>query len=190
MYLDFHSQVYDSFESITALQANVTDLLKKSEHLLSVLSSSGAMVEGLVRSHFKEMQVQYGERFGSALTDLDHRLRMIEESIHGKKSLNSEDIPMASRSNSVSSIQTPDSASLTSTTTNTTNTNTPTTAVDTTFSMNAQIPVRNPHGQEETLVAPKKSSSPQMYHSPSEKNTESKDMTNNNTSNGRGSVSQ
>lgn len=41
------------------------------------------MIEGLVRSHFREMQTQYGEKFGSALTDLNRRLVAIENRTFG-----------------------------------------------------------------------------------------------------------
>jgi hypothetical protein len=37
------------------------------------------MIEGLVKSCFREMQVQYGEKFGAALVDLNRRLVALEE---------------------------------------------------------------------------------------------------------------
>ncbi|ORY32982.1 hypothetical protein BCR33DRAFT_522918 [Rhizoclosmatium globosum] len=52
--------------------------MRKSSSLLQTLQASGQMIEGLVRSCFRDMQVQYGEKFGAALADLNRRVEVLE----------------------------------------------------------------------------------------------------------------
>jgi hypothetical protein len=76
-------QIFDSHETTQKLQVQLREQIRKSATLLYTLSSSGQMIEGLVRSHFREMQTQYGEKFGTALTDLNRRLVAIEKRTFG-----------------------------------------------------------------------------------------------------------
>jgi hypothetical protein len=77
-------QLFDSQEQTLILQAQLKEQIRKSSTLLYTLSSSGQMIEGLVRTHFRDMQATYGEKFGSALSDLNRRLAIIEEKTLGK----------------------------------------------------------------------------------------------------------
>jgi hypothetical protein len=76
-------QLYDNNEATSRLQQQLKEQIRKSATLLYTLSSSGQMIEGLVRSHFREMQSQYGEKFGAALTDLNRRLVALEQKTLG-----------------------------------------------------------------------------------------------------------
>ncbi|KAJ3002960.1 UNVERIFIED_CONTAM: hypothetical protein HDU68_005929, partial [Siphonaria sp. JEL0065] len=58
--------------------AKLKDQMRKSSSLLQTLQASGQMIEGLVRSCFRDMQLQYGEKFGAALSDLNRRLEALE----------------------------------------------------------------------------------------------------------------
>ncbi|KAI8922857.1 hypothetical protein BC831DRAFT_473959 [Entophlyctis helioformis] len=77
-FLGVFEAMYDQHETQLRLQATLKDQIRKSSTLLQTLQSSGQMIEGLVRLHFREMQVVYGEKFGTALTDLNRRLVGIE----------------------------------------------------------------------------------------------------------------
>ncbi|KAI9011157.1 hypothetical protein BC832DRAFT_538219 [Gaertneriomyces semiglobifer] len=78
-FLSFAEHFYDIHEESTRLVATLRDQIRRSTAMLQTLQASGQMIEGLVRSHFREMQVGYGERFGAALTDLNRRLSTLEE---------------------------------------------------------------------------------------------------------------
>ncbi|KAJ3303716.1 hypothetical protein HDV03_003589 [Kappamyces sp. JEL0829] len=84
VFLTACEQMFDAQESTNRLQLQLKEQIRKSATLLYTLSSSGQMIEGLVRSHFREMQSQYGEKFGSALTDLNRRLVTVEQKVFGK----------------------------------------------------------------------------------------------------------
>ncbi|KAJ3097431.1 hypothetical protein HDU97_004879 [Phlyctochytrium planicorne] len=71
--------LYDAAEEIPRLSTALREQVRKSSSLLQTLQASGAMIEGLVKGLFREMQVQYGEKFGAALADLNRRLLVIEE---------------------------------------------------------------------------------------------------------------
>eukprot|EP00842_Homolaphlyctis_polyrhiza_P001121 jgi/Hompol1/2009/HPOL_005817-RA len=70
--------MYDQMELYSKMEASIKEQVRKSTALLHALEASGQMIEGLVYSHFCEMQMQYGEKFGVALTDLNRRIRAIE----------------------------------------------------------------------------------------------------------------
>ncbi|KAJ3228521.1 hypothetical protein HDU78_009747, partial [Chytriomyces hyalinus] len=71
--------VYDTAsEDLPKLVATLKDQMRKSSSLLQTLQASGQMIEGLVRSCFRDMQLQYGEKFGAALQDLNRRLEVLE----------------------------------------------------------------------------------------------------------------
>jgi hypothetical protein len=82
-FLSLCEQLYDNNEATTKLQHQLKEQIRKSATLLYTLSSSGQMIEGLVRTHFREMQGQYGEKFGAALTDLNRRLVSLEHKMLG-----------------------------------------------------------------------------------------------------------
>ncbi|KAJ3197415.1 hypothetical protein HK101_003841 [Irineochytrium annulatum] len=71
--------LYDVAEEAPRLAATLKDQIRRSSSLLQTLQASGAMIEGLVRGCFREMQAQYGERFGAALADLNRRIQVLEE---------------------------------------------------------------------------------------------------------------
>ncbi|KAJ3021073.1 hypothetical protein HKX48_009246 [Thoreauomyces humboldtii] len=77
--------VYDQTEETTRLQHTLRDQIRRSTAMLQTLQSSGQMIEGLVRGHFREMQVNYGEKFGSALYELSRRVERLEGSIVGDR---------------------------------------------------------------------------------------------------------
>nr|KAJ3416075.1 hypothetical protein HK105_001355 [Polyrhizophydium stewartii] len=89
-FLGVFESMYDQYESQTRLSIMLKDQIRKSATLLQTLQSSGQMIEGLVRGHFREMQVQYGEKFGAALTDLNRRLVAVEGAL-GLGSANGSD---------------------------------------------------------------------------------------------------
>ena len=78
-FLQVFEQFYDSVEQGRQMQSQLKDQIRKSATLLYTLSSSGQMIEGLVRSHFKEMQKQHDDKFGAALLELNSRLTAVEE---------------------------------------------------------------------------------------------------------------
>ncbi|KAJ3240249.1 hypothetical protein HDU78_002352 [Chytriomyces hyalinus] len=74
--------VYDTAsEDLPKLVSTLKDQMRKSSSLLQTLQASGQMIEGLVRSCFRDMQLQYGEKFGAALQDLNRRLEVLEEKL-------------------------------------------------------------------------------------------------------------
>ncbi len=84
-FISVFESFFDSQEASLALQNQLKDQLRKTSTLLQTLQSSGQMIEGLVRGHFRDMQVQYGEKFGSALTDINARLKALENHVHGSE---------------------------------------------------------------------------------------------------------
>jgi len=90
-FVSMFENLYDQIESVNRLRSTLEEQIRKSTALLQTLQASGQMIEGLVRSHFREMQVQYGEKFGAALTDLNRRLIDVEES-HRRLTNNPQEI--------------------------------------------------------------------------------------------------
>ncbi|KAJ3161306.1 hypothetical protein HDU86_007088 [Geranomyces michiganensis] len=76
--LSFFESMYDQGEETSRLQYTLRDQIRRSTAMLQTLQSSGQMIEGLVRGHFREMQVTYGEKFGAALHDLSRRVERLE----------------------------------------------------------------------------------------------------------------
>ena len=77
----FFDHMYDQSEHAHHLVNTLNDQVRHSASLLQTLQASGTMIEGLVRGHFREMQSQIGEKFGLALTDLNRRMRVIEDKL-------------------------------------------------------------------------------------------------------------
>ncbi|ORX64210.1 hypothetical protein BCR32DRAFT_251239 [Anaeromyces robustus] len=90
-FISMFENLYDQIESVNRLRSTLEEQIRKSTALLQTLQASGQMIEGLVRSHFREMQAQYGEKFGKALTDLNRRLIDVEES-HRRLTNNPQEI--------------------------------------------------------------------------------------------------
>ncbi|TPX34522.1 hypothetical protein SmJEL517_g02909 [Synchytrium microbalum] len=78
-FMSIFETMYDQVESNARLRVTLEEQLRSSARLLATLQASGAMIETLVRTQFREMQLIYGERFGSALTDLNRRMVAIEQ---------------------------------------------------------------------------------------------------------------
>ncbi|KAJ3079260.1 hypothetical protein HK102_003917 [Quaeritorhiza haematococci] len=78
-FLSVFENIYDQAEESARLHSTLKDQVRKSTALLQTLQASGQMIEGLVRGHFREMQVQYGEKFGAALSDINKRLVAVEK---------------------------------------------------------------------------------------------------------------
>lgn len=78
-FLSLFESLYDQAEENYRLQNTLRDQMRRSTAMLQTLTSSGQMIEGLVRTHFREMQVSYGEKFGSALAELNRRVERLEE---------------------------------------------------------------------------------------------------------------
>ncbi|KAJ3125303.1 hypothetical protein HK100_010875 [Physocladia obscura] len=78
-FLSLFESVYDTAsEDLPKLAASLKDQMRKSASLLQTLQASGQMIEGLVKSCFRDMQVSYGESFGAALQDLSRRIDVLE----------------------------------------------------------------------------------------------------------------
>jgi hypothetical protein len=75
----FFEHMYDQSEHAHHLVSALNEQVRHSASLLQTLQASGSMIEGLVRGHFREMQAQMGEKFGMALTDLNRRMKGIED---------------------------------------------------------------------------------------------------------------
>ncbi|ORX94076.1 hypothetical protein K493DRAFT_408116 [Basidiobolus meristosporus CBS 931.73] len=71
--------LYDNVDSARGLKAQLEDQIRKSTTLLQTLQASGPMIEGLVRSHFRDMQGQFIEKYDSSIEDIVRRLDRIEE---------------------------------------------------------------------------------------------------------------
>lgn len=80
-FMKFCESIYDQQEYSHKLSIQLEGSIKKSTHLLQALQSSGQMIEGLVRSNFRDLQIEYGEKFGKALTNLNNRLEIIESKL-------------------------------------------------------------------------------------------------------------
>ncbi|KAJ3121652.1 hypothetical protein HK100_012292, partial [Physocladia obscura] len=81
-FLSLFESVYDTAsDDLPKLAASLKDQMRKSASLLQTLQASGQMIEGLVKSCFRDMQVSYGERFGAALQDLSRRIEILENGI-------------------------------------------------------------------------------------------------------------
>lgn len=80
-FMRFFDQMYDQSEHAYHLVSTLNDQVRHSTSLLQTLQSSGVMIEGLVRTHFRELQTQMGEKFAIALTDLNRRMRKVEEKL-------------------------------------------------------------------------------------------------------------
>lgn len=80
-FLRVFEMLYDQTDHINHLSSILSEQIRQSTTLLQTLQASGSMIEGLVRGHFRDMQSQYSEKFGVALTDLNRRMRMIEEKL-------------------------------------------------------------------------------------------------------------
>ena len=78
-FMRFFEHMYDQSEHAHHLVSSLNEQVRHSASLLQTLQASGSMIEGLVRGHFREMQAQMGEKFGMALTDLNRRMKFIEE---------------------------------------------------------------------------------------------------------------
>ncbi|KAJ3111589.1 hypothetical protein HDU96_005553 [Phlyctochytrium bullatum] len=78
-FLGAFETLYDAAEEVPRLATTLREQVRRSSSLLQTLQASGAMIEGLVRGLFREMQAQYGEKFGAALADLNRRLCVVEE---------------------------------------------------------------------------------------------------------------
>ncbi|KAJ3315109.1 hypothetical protein HDV04_004250 [Boothiomyces sp. JEL0838] len=110
-FMSMMEQIYESSEQTARLQSQLKEQIRKSATLLYTLSSSGQMIEGLVRSHFRDMQTQYSEKFGLALTDLNRRLVAIEQRTFGSSKSDAftpsgalKSLPKDESNNSLSSI--------------------------------------------------------------------------------------
>ncbi|KAI8803766.1 hypothetical protein BJ742DRAFT_742621 [Cladochytrium replicatum] len=101
-FLSVFEGIYDQMEESIALQRTLKDQIRKSAALLQTLQGSATMIEGLVQTHFGKMQMTYGEKFGMALTQLNRRLRVIEDMMgvdptaNGSESGNHENAGMVS----------------------------------------------------------------------------------------------
>lgn len=85
-FLSTFETLYDTATiDIPRLTSTLYAQLRKSSHLLQTLQASGHMIEALVRASFRDMQVAYGEKFGSALNDLNRRLEVLEAAGGNKK---------------------------------------------------------------------------------------------------------
>ncbi|KAJ3005599.1 hypothetical protein HKX48_000583 [Thoreauomyces humboldtii] len=77
-FLHLAEQMYDQADETARLQHTLRDQIRRSTAMLQTLQSSGQMIEGLVRGHFRDMQVNYGEKFGSALHEIARRVERLE----------------------------------------------------------------------------------------------------------------
>ncbi|KAJ3412664.1 hypothetical protein HDV05_000414 [Chytridiales sp. JEL 0842] len=80
-FLSVFESLYDSADEVPKLTSTLRDQIRKSSSLLQTLQASGTMIEGLVRSCFRDMQVQYGERFGATLNEIQKRLEVVEDKL-------------------------------------------------------------------------------------------------------------
>ncbi|KAJ3073717.1 hypothetical protein HDU98_000853 [Podochytrium sp. JEL0797] len=81
-FLHLFESIYDTAaEDLPRLVTTLKDQMRKSSSLLQTLQASGQMIEGLVRSCFRDMQVQYGEKFGEVVKDLERRLEVLERKV-------------------------------------------------------------------------------------------------------------
>lgn len=81
--------LYDNHENTAKLQSMLKEQIRKSATLLYTLSSSAQMIESLVKTHFKENQRYYNDKFGMALGDLNRRLGKLEKDVFGIQEANS-----------------------------------------------------------------------------------------------------
>ncbi|KAJ3018715.1 hypothetical protein HKX48_002705 [Thoreauomyces humboldtii] len=77
-FLHLAEQMYDQADETARLKHTLSDQIRRSTAMLQTLQSSGQMIEGLVRGHFRDMQVNYGEKFGSALHEIARRVERLE----------------------------------------------------------------------------------------------------------------
>ena len=78
-FIHFFDSVFDSFEKTDQLSMILNEQIQQSNSLIQVLRASGNTIENIVAKHFKEMQSKITEKYALALTDLNRRLKAIEE---------------------------------------------------------------------------------------------------------------
>ncbi|KAK9678934.1 hypothetical protein K7432_016496 [Basidiobolus ranarum] len=78
-FMSLFESLFDNVDSARGLKVQLEDQIRKSTTLLQTLQASGPMIEGLVRSHFRDMQGQFIEKYDSAIEDIVQRLDRLEE---------------------------------------------------------------------------------------------------------------
>lgn len=78
-FMQFFGEFYDSFDKADLVCKALSEQLQKSNAMIGALRNSGSTIESLVAKHFREHQQKLGESYALALTDLNRRLKVIEE---------------------------------------------------------------------------------------------------------------
>ncbi|KAK9702770.1 hypothetical protein K7432_011078 [Basidiobolus ranarum] len=78
-FMSLFESLFDNVDSARGLKVQLEDQIRKSTTLLQTLQASGPMIEGLVRSHFRDMQGQFIEKYDASIEDIVKRLDRIEE---------------------------------------------------------------------------------------------------------------
>ncbi|CAG8565105.1 hypothetical protein C2G38_2180060 [Gigaspora rosea] len=77
-FIHLFDNFYDTVSDTRSLKTTLEDQIRKTTTLLQTLQASGAMIESLVRGHFREMQREVIKD----MTALEKRLSKIEERVH------------------------------------------------------------------------------------------------------------
>ena len=78
-FLSFFQHFYETQQENIKLQEELKQQIHKVSTLLHALSSSGQMIEGLVRANFREMQKECLEKVNMTLFDHNERISIIEK---------------------------------------------------------------------------------------------------------------
>ncbi|ORX88343.1 hypothetical protein K493DRAFT_359622 [Basidiobolus meristosporus CBS 931.73] len=77
--MSLFESLFDNIDSTRGLKIQLEEQIRKSTTLLQTLQASGPMIEGLVRSHFRDMQGQFIEKYDTTIEDITQRLDRLEE---------------------------------------------------------------------------------------------------------------
>ena len=97
-FTQFFETLYDSNDNLEQLSSILKEQIQQSNVLINALRSSGNTIETLVAKHFKDMQTKMTERFALALTDLNRRIKVLEDRSRGGSPRNTFSNPGSSNS--------------------------------------------------------------------------------------------
>jgi len=75
---DFLAPFGALYDSMAVNRAQLDDQIRRSGAVLESLSAAGTMIESLVKSQWRTLMNDFGQKMGRVLTDLDARLRVLE----------------------------------------------------------------------------------------------------------------
>ena len=94
-FVAFFADVFDRHEQTQAMQTQLSEQLRRTGSLLTTLKSSGTMIEALVKSHFRSLQVSHLESYNAAISDLSRRVSILESRARASPVANTDALQQA-----------------------------------------------------------------------------------------------